>query len=86
MPGPDEEKAAPSRAPYLRREDYEASLPVGVVCGDCVHFRRCRMLFGAHPQDETCDWVPIRFVPRCRAHLRSPSGLCAVCGDARDGT
>jgi len=52
------------RSPYQRTEDLEAALPVGMTCSDCVHFDRCAMLHQSHPQDEICDWLPVRFLRR----------------------
>ncbi|MGR0136681.1 hypothetical protein [Pseudomonas sp. RSP] len=37
------------------------NLPIGKTCGDCVHARRCTMMFGHIRADETCDWAPSRF-------------------------
>lgn len=36
-------------------------LPPGMTCADCVHCRRCTMIFGHIPQDQVCDWSPSRF-------------------------
>lgn len=36
-------------------------LPVGVTCGDCVHIRRCTLMFGHTATDTYCDWSPSRF-------------------------
>jgi hypothetical protein len=40
------------------------NLPEGKTCGDCVHCRRCTMMFGHIPEDEACDWAPSRFTPK----------------------
>lgn len=48
----------------MRRAEIDAenmNLPVGMTCGDCVHSRRCTMIFGHIPEDEVCDWAPSRF-------------------------
>lgn len=48
----------------LRRASNDAdrmNLPEGMTCGDCVHCRRCTMMFGHIPADEVCDWSPSRF-------------------------
>ena len=37
------------------------NLPDGMTCGDCVHCRRCTLMFGHIPADEVCDWSPSRF-------------------------
>jgi hypothetical protein len=36
-------------------------LPTGLTCGDCVHIRRCKTIFGHTEADKTCDWSPSRF-------------------------
>ena len=36
-------------------------LPKGVTCGDCVHARRCTLMFGHTETDTYCDWSPSRF-------------------------
>lgn len=38
------------------------ALPPQKTCGDCVHARRCNMLFGAEPGRTSCDFYPRRFV------------------------
>lgn len=48
----------------MRRAPNDAdrmNLPEGLTCGDCVHSRRCTMMFGHIPADEVCDWAPSRF-------------------------
>jgi len=51
------------RAPMTRAAhgDPEMNLPEGKVCSDCVHFRRCNLIFGHIAADEVCDWAPSRF-------------------------
>lgn len=39
-------------------------LPKGVTCGDCIHIRRCRAIFGHAEPDIYCDWSPSRFQAR----------------------
>jgi len=39
----------------------DMDLPPGKTCGDCAHCRRCTMIFGHIPEDESCDWSPSRF-------------------------
>ena len=39
-------------------------LPEGKTCADCVHCRRCCMIFGHIPADEVCGWLPSRFRPK----------------------
>lgn len=36
-------------------------LPMGAVCADCVHVRRCSALFGVQSTARTCDFYPRRF-------------------------
>lgn len=36
-------------------------LPKGTTCGDCVHIRRCKAIFGHVESDTYCDWSPSRF-------------------------
>lgn len=52
-----------TRKPMRRAASDEdgMNLPVGKNCGDCVHARRCTMMFGHIPADEVCDWSPSRF-------------------------
>lgn len=38
-------------------------LPVGATCGDCVHIKRCKAIFGHVESDTYCDWSPSRFSP-----------------------
>jgi len=54
------------RKPYLRIAGKTDSmyLPEGKTCADCLHCRRCTMMFGHIPADEVCDWAPSRFTPR----------------------
>ncbi|ADU71515.1 hypothetical protein [Pantoea sp. At-9b] len=51
------------REPMLRVENDsdKMNLPEGKTCSDCVHYRRCTMMFGHTPADEVCDWAPSRF-------------------------
>lgn len=42
----------------------QMNLPDGKTCADCVHCRRCTMMFGHIPEDEVCDWSPSRFTHR----------------------
>jgi len=55
--------ASPEREPYKRGRngDQDMHLPDGKTCGDCVHFRRCNLMFGHIATDEVCDWAPSRF-------------------------
>ncbi len=36
-------------------------LPADKTCGDCVHIRRCKLIFGHVETDRHCDWSPSRF-------------------------
>ena len=51
------------REPMLRVENDgdNMNLPKDKTCADCVHCRRCTMMFGHIPADEVCDWAPSRF-------------------------
>lgn len=51
------------RKPYPRTlvDNEQMNLPEGKTCGDCVHCKRCTMMFGHIPADEVCDWSPSRF-------------------------
>jgi hypothetical protein len=42
-------------------------LATGTTCGDCVHIRRCTMIFGHTEHDIYCDWSPSRFQRAQRA-------------------
>ena len=44
-----------------KRTNNGMDLPPGKTCGDCVHCRRCMLMFGHIPEDESCDWYPVRF-------------------------
>lgn len=50
------------REPYRRDAGYEMNLPDGKTCGDCLHIRRCKGIFGRIEADEVCDWLPVRFM------------------------
>jgi len=43
-------------------DDNTMCLPLGKTCGDCLHLRRCKMLFGCKPTNVVCDWAPSRFI------------------------
>lgn len=51
------------RAPMARQGD-DMDLPEGMMCADCVHCRRCCLMFGHIPADQVCDWSPSRFRKR----------------------
>lgn len=42
-------------------------LPVNVTCGDCIHIRRCTLMFGHTVTDAYCDWSPSRFKAAAKA-------------------
>ena len=48
------------REPYKRKGD-GMDLPEGKTCGDCMHMRRCMLIYGRIKADESCDWYPVRF-------------------------
>jgi hypothetical protein len=48
------------------------NLPEGNTCADCVHCRRCTMMFGHIPEDEVCDWSPSRFRAAIPTTLQEP--------------
>jgi hypothetical protein len=48
-------------------------LPAGVTCGDCVHIRRCKLIFGHVETDTYCDWSPSRFAAPQPATTQEPS-------------
>ena len=54
------------REPYRRNKDApdNMDLPDGKTCNDCVHCRRCTLMFGHIPADESCDWAPSRFTEK----------------------
>ena len=43
--------------------DDDMKLPEGKTCADCYHEQRCVKMFGAKPENKTCDFCPSRFVP-----------------------
>lgn len=47
--------------PYDLADPDMMRLPGGMTCGDCVHIRRCSMIFGHTETDMDCDWSPSRF-------------------------
>lgn len=51
------------RKPYGRNGG-DMDLPAGMTCADCAHCRRCTLMFGHIPGDESCDWAPSRFTPK----------------------
>ena len=39
-------------------------LPEGKTCSDCVHVKRCTALWGAKPENTSCNFEPIRFAEK----------------------
>ena len=37
------------------------NLPVGLTCGDCIHIRKCKAIYGHGETDTSCDWSPSKF-------------------------
>lgn len=52
---------------YDPTDSEKMRLPAGTTCGDCVHIRRCTMIFGHTASDRFCDWSPSRFRPAPQA-------------------
>jgi hypothetical protein len=38
------------------------ALADGVTCADCVHVERCCSIFGQLPEDQSCQFYPVRFL------------------------
>ena len=36
-------------------------LPPGKTCADCYYVKRCVALFGAKPENDFCDFLPVAF-------------------------
>lgn len=43
------------------KAEYDMLLDDGVKCGDCLHARRCRMMFGGDDENTSCQFHPNRF-------------------------
>lgn len=52
---------------YDQTDPDKMRLIEGVTCGDCVHIRRCKAIFGHVEADTSCDWSPSRFQPTPKA-------------------
>jgi len=37
------------------------NLPQNITCADCIHVDRCCLIFGQLPEDERCQFFPMRF-------------------------
>lgn len=49
-------------------------LPKGITCGDCVHIRRCSMIYGHTETDTYCDWSPSRFIAKAKLAVTQEGG------------
>ena len=38
------------------------NLPPDKTCGNCIHFIRCKNIYGRIAPDEVCDWAPSKFM------------------------
>lgn len=68
------------REPMRRNSPYgdkDMDLPEGKTCSDCVHFRRCNLMFGHIAADEVCDWSPSRYRAAAPAQGEKASALPA---------
>lgn len=54
------------------------ALPQGKTCGDCVHERRCCLIFGHTPTDTYCGWFPRRFHEAAIAKAGGAALACAT--------
>lgn len=52
---------SPDSLAYDPADPDKMRLPKGKTCGDCVHIRRCSLIFGHTTTDTYCDWSPSRF-------------------------
>ena len=60
---------------YAQTDPDKMRLPRGVSCGDCVHIRRCKAMFGHVETDTDCDWSPSRF--RAQSTAQPTDGAAA---------
>lgn len=51
----------PAALNYDPTDPEKMRLPSGVTCGQCVHIRRCKAIYGHVETDTYCDWSPSRF-------------------------
>ena len=49
----------------------EMDLPEGKTCSNCIHCRRCCAMFGAQPDNTSCDFYPVRFQEKTEPQLQS---------------
>jgi hypothetical protein len=59
-------KGCAMRSPMKKGERTEMEgakmeLPDGKTCQDCIHCKRCCLIFGHIPEDEVCDFYPSLF-------------------------
>lgn len=54
---------APKMPAYDETDPDQMRLPPGITCGDCVHIKRCKAIYGHTESDTRCDWSPSRFSP-----------------------
>ena len=65
---PKKDHAADGDCPWKYKTRYSSKdLPDGKKCDDCQHFRFCTQFIGDVSGNDTCDWFPIRFVPKVGA-------------------
>ena len=74
LAGLEESKASQAKAKlenaalnYDPTDPDKMRLPVNVTCGDCIHIRRCTLMFGYTATDTYCDWSPSRFKAAAKA-------------------
>lgn len=54
-------KATTPTVNYDPTDPDKMRFPSATTCGDCVHIRRCKAIFGHVESDTYCDWSPSRF-------------------------
>jgi len=68
------------KCPWQYNTKYSTmDLPEGAHCSDCRFVRRCSAFIGDVANNTTCDWFPIRFVPK---FVASPSESPAAAGES----
>lgn len=72
---PTAEREAMKRGKGHDAETRAMDLPEGKTCADCVHCRRCCLMFGHIPADEVCDWSPSRFIAVRAASPKTNGGM-----------
>lgn len=67
---PRESHAEDGDCPGSGRGKYATmDLADGKTCADCRHVERCCSIFGQLPEDESCQFFPVRFAPRVEVPL-----------------